>query len=98
MKLFIVAIAVGAAIGIVASQLEPVRDFIADIFPEDMAKRQALSLCIPADPNFNRLDAAARDRCHSMPLWHRGSLTRRHRRDQRLRRAKSSQKATLEFA
>ena len=68
MKLFIVAIAVGAAIGIVASQLDPVRDFVADIFPKDAAKRQALNLCILAEPNFNRLDAAARDRCYQHAL------------------------------
>lgn len=38
--------------------------FYQRIYPSDPAKRQALDDCIATEPNFNRLDAAARVACY----------------------------------
>jgi hypothetical protein len=63
MKLLLAAI-IGIVAGAAAVQRGAVSDFLADIYPTDSTKRQALDLCIFADPNFNRLDRAARDACY----------------------------------
>jgi hypothetical protein len=68
MKPLILAIVIGAVTGIAASQTTPISHIISDIFPKDAARRQALSLCILADPSFNRLDSAARDQCYRHAL------------------------------
>jgi hypothetical protein len=36
----------------------------SDIYPRDADKAAALKLCILSNPDFNRLDKAARDACY----------------------------------
>jgi len=54
MKPLLVAtiVGIGIAAGGGATQLKVVTDFVADIYPNDPAKRQALALCILADPKL----------------------------------------------
>jgi hypothetical protein len=64
MKRLIVATFVGLTAAATASQFGPIHSLLDDIYPEDAARAQALRLCILANPNFNRLDSAARDACY----------------------------------
>jgi hypothetical protein len=68
MKPLLVATIIGIAAGTVAMQSPVVSGFVADIYPGDPARREALNLCAFADPNFNRLDRAARDACYQHAL------------------------------
>jgi hypothetical protein len=51
----LVAAVIVIAAGIAATQ------FLTDVYPKAATKREALNLCVLADPTFNRLDPAARD-------------------------------------
>jgi hypothetical protein len=64
MKPRLIATIIGIAAGGIAMQSPVVSGFVADIYPADPARREALKLCVFADPNFNRLDAAAREACY----------------------------------
>jgi hypothetical protein len=64
----LVATIIGIAAGVAAMQSKTVSGFFASIYPTDPAKREALDLCIFADPNFNRLDRAAREACYRHAL------------------------------
>ena len=74
MKPLLVATIIGVAIGGGAVQPKVVSDFLADLYPKDPARRQALDRCILTDVNFNRLDAAARDACYRHALAAPASL------------------------
>jgi hypothetical protein len=70
MKPLFVAAIIGMAAGAaVAMQSGTVSGFVADIYPTDSIRREALNLCALANPSFNRLDLAARDLCyqHAFP-------------------------------
>jgi hypothetical protein len=60
----LVAALIGIAAAGVAMQSPVVSGFVADVYPQDPARQEALNLCILADRNFNRLDPAARDACY----------------------------------
>jgi hypothetical protein len=64
MKPLLVATIIAIAAGVASTQSTVVLGFIAEIYPSDLAKREALYLCALANPNFNRLDPAARDTCY----------------------------------
>lgn len=68
MRRLLVATVIGIAAGVAAMQLKTVSGFFASIYPTDPAKREALDLCILADPNFNRLDRSAREACYRHAL------------------------------
>jgi hypothetical protein len=56
--------AVAVLAGTAAFESQPISNLLADVYPNDTAKRQALNLCMLADPKFDRLDGAARDACY----------------------------------
>jgi hypothetical protein len=64
MKPLFVATIIGIAAAGAAMKSEAVSGFVADIYPKDSVRREALNLCALANPNFNRLDPAARDACY----------------------------------
>ena len=64
MKRLVIAALVGLAVATAAAHFRPVNSVLDDIYPKDTAKADALRLCILANPNFNRLDRAARDACY----------------------------------
>lgn len=64
MKPLIIATLVGLTAAVAAAQLGPVNRLLNDIYPRDAARAEALKLCMLANSNFNRLDAAARDACY----------------------------------
>jgi hypothetical protein len=65
---------VGLTVAAAASQFGPIRTLLDDIYPKDAARAQALRLCMLANPNFNRLDSAARDACYHHAFGERASL------------------------
>ena len=58
------------SVSAVGAALEPgsLTSFINEIYPLDVAKRQALNLCMLRDPNFNRLAPSAREACYGHEL------------------------------
>jgi hypothetical protein len=75
MKPLIIATFVGLIAGTAASQFGPINSLLDDIYPKDAARAQALKLCMLADPNFNRLDSAARDACYYHAFGERASIS-----------------------
>jgi hypothetical protein len=75
MKRLIVATFVGLTAAAAASQFGPIHSLLDDIYPKNAAKAQALRLCILANPNFNRLDGAARDACYHHAFGERASVS-----------------------
>ena len=75
MKRLIVATFVGLTAAAVASQFGPIRTLLDDIYPKDATKAQALRLCMLANPNFNRLDSAARDACYHHAFGEQASVS-----------------------
>jgi hypothetical protein len=61
------AVGVSTATGIV--QPESLWQTYRQLYPADPGQRRALNECFTQDPNFNRLDAAAREACfrHNAP-------------------------------
>jgi hypothetical protein len=74
MKRLIVATFVGLTAAAAAAQFGPIRSLLDDIYPKDAARAQALRLCMLANPNFNRLDSAARDACYHHAFGERASV------------------------
>lgn len=68
MKAIVIAGLVGISFGVVRPSL--VWDTYRQLYPEDPAERRALNECFTQDPQFNRLDPAARAACfrHSAPM------------------------------
>lgn len=64
MKPLIIATLVGLTAAVAVGQLRPVNRLLGDIYPRDAARAEALKLCMLANPNFNRLDGAAREACY----------------------------------
>jgi hypothetical protein len=64
MKPLIIAACVGLTAAVAAAQFGPANRLLDDIYPRDATKAAALRLCILANPEFNRLDKAARDACY----------------------------------
>jgi hypothetical protein len=64
MKRLIIATCVCLTAAVAAAQFGPANSLLDDIYPKDAAKAAALRLCILANPDFNRLDRAARDACY----------------------------------
>jgi hypothetical protein len=64
MKPLLVATIIGIAAGVAATQTTAVSGFLGEIYPANPARREALNLCLLADPSFNRLNPAARDACY----------------------------------
>jgi hypothetical protein len=64
MKLLVIATCVGLTVAIAATQFGPAKGLLDDIYPRDANKAAALRLCILANPDFNRLDRAARNACY----------------------------------
>lgn len=58
----------GGAVAGAALQPTIATNFLADIYPVDPAKRQALALCILENPEFNRLSSTSRDSCYQREL------------------------------
>jgi hypothetical protein len=75
MKRLIVATFVGLTAAAAAAQFGPIHALLDDIYPKDAARAQALRLCILANPNFNRLDSAARDACYHHAFGERASVS-----------------------
>jgi len=75
MKSLIIATFIGLTAAAAASQFGPINRLLDDIYPKDAAKAQALRLCMLADPNFNRLDSAARDACYYHAFRERASIS-----------------------
>jgi hypothetical protein len=75
MKRLIVATVVGLTAAAAASQFGPMHALLDDIYPKNAARAQALRLCMLADPNFNRLDSAARDACYYHAFGERTSVS-----------------------
>ena len=75
MKRLIVATLVGLTAAAAASQFGPIRTLLDDIYPKDATRAQALRLCMLANPNFNRLDSAARDACYYHAVGGRASIS-----------------------
>jgi hypothetical protein len=73
-KRLFVATFIGLTVAAAASQFGPIRSLLDDIYPKDAARAQALRLCMLANPNFNRLDSAARDACYHHAFGERASL------------------------
>jgi len=59
-----VAAVVTLLAGTAAFQFQPISNLLAEVYPNDAAKREALNLCTLSDPKFDRLDVAARDACY----------------------------------
>jgi hypothetical protein len=74
MKPGIIATFVGLAAAAGATQLSLVNSLLDDIYPKDAARAEALRLCILANPNFNRLDSAARDACYHHAVGEQASV------------------------
>ena len=64
MKLRITVAIVGITVAAAATQLGPIGTLLGEIYPKDAAKAEALRLCILSNPEFNRLDSAARGACY----------------------------------
>jgi hypothetical protein len=64
MKPSILTAMLGIATAAAAMQSTTVRHFLSGIYPNDTARREALNLCMLADPKFDRLDGAARYACY----------------------------------
>ncbi|MBV8778139.1 MAG: hypothetical protein JO032_17815 [Alphaproteobacteria bacterium] len=73
MKPSILATTLGIAAAVAATQSTPVHHFLGEIYPSDTAKREALNLCMLADPKFDRLDGAARYACYEHAFAASGS-------------------------
>jgi hypothetical protein len=74
MKRLIIATLVGLTAAVAAAQFGPVNRLLGDIYPRDAARAEALKLCMLANPNFNRLDSAARDACYYHAFGRQASL------------------------
>ena len=64
-----------AAGGFVAMNPGVVKAFYEDLYPSDLAKRQALDMCFMDDHKFNRLDAGERDLCYKRMLLPLGEVS-----------------------
>ena len=64
MKKLLVAVVIGIVAGCAIMQSKTVSGLYAEVYPSDAAKREALDLCIFANPQFNRFDLAARTACY----------------------------------
>jgi hypothetical protein len=64
MKPLIIASCVVLTAAIAAVRFSPANSLLDDIYPRDADKAAALKLCILSNPDFNRLDKAARDACY----------------------------------
>jgi hypothetical protein len=73
--LTIVATVVGLTVAAAVAQFGPVKGLLDDIYPKDAAKAQALKLCILANPDFDRLDSAARNACYHHAFGEQASVS-----------------------
>jgi hypothetical protein len=64
MKRLMIATVIGLTVAAAASQFGPINSLLDDIYLKDAGKAQVLRLCVLANPDFNRLDSAARDACY----------------------------------
>lgn len=74
MKRLFVATFAGLTVAAAASQFGPIQSLMDNIYPKDAARAQALRLCMLANPNFNRLDSAAREACYHHAFGERTSV------------------------
>jgi hypothetical protein len=71
----IIATFVGLTAPVAIAQFRPVNCLLDKIYPKDAAKAEALRLCILANPNFDRLDGAARDPCYHHAFGEHASVS-----------------------
>ena len=70
----VVGFGIVTAGALVAMHPGAVRAFYLDIYPEDPAKAQALTLCFAENHAFNRLDSSERDACYRHVLQSAGEV------------------------
>jgi hypothetical protein len=75
MKRLMIAHCIGLTVAAAASQFGPINSLLDDVYPKDAGKAQALRLCVLANPNFNRLDSAARDACYHHAFGEQASIS-----------------------
>jgi hypothetical protein len=75
MKRLMIATFIGLTVATAASQFGPINSLLDDIYPKDAGKAQALRLCVLANPNFNRLDSAARDACYHHAIGEQAAVS-----------------------
>ena len=70
MRAIVIAGVVGISVGVALVRPSLMWDTYRQLYPEDPAERRALNECFTQDPQFNRLDPAARTACfrHSAPM------------------------------
>ena len=68
MKSLLLVAMVGVSAAGATLQPSNFTNFLDEIYPVDVSKRQALNLCMLRDPNFNRLASSAREACYAHEL------------------------------